>query len=46
MKATNLSDELARGHTSFLCDTVSLPGLNIEVGLSVAFSVLIQVLSY
>ena len=36
-KATNLTDELAQVHTSFLRDTALLPGRNFEAGVNVRF---------
>ena len=37
IKASNLTDDLARVHTSFLRDTAPLPGRSVEVGLNVMF---------
>ena len=37
VKVDNLTDDLARVHTSFLRDTAPLPGRGVDVGLSVRF---------
>ena len=37
VKVNNLTDELARVHTSFLRDTAPLPGRGIDVGMNVRF---------
>lgn len=37
VKANNLTDDLARVHTSFLRDTAPLPGRGIDVGMNVRF---------
>ena len=35
--ATNLTDEEARAHTSYLKDTAPQPGRNFKVGFNIAF---------
>ena len=37
VKVNNLTDDLARVHTSFLRDTAPLPGRGVDVGLNVRF---------